>query len=102
MKLTKRSSREVAAFCLVLFLTVYAMAAVPALHLLAHAGARDAQHECAVTLFAHGQVHCASTVVDWLQPVPLIVSSRPAPRALFVSTDLRLLHSRGPPTVFFL
>ena len=102
MKLTKRSSRGLAAFCLVLFLTVYAMVAIPALHLLAHAGARDAQHECAVTLFAHGQVHCASTAVDWVRPIPLVVTSRPSPRALFVTTDLRLLPSRGPPGLFFL
>jgi hypothetical protein len=72
------------------------------LHLLAHGGARDAQHECAVTLFAHGQVHCASTAVDWSRPLPLPVSSKPAARPLFVSTDVRLLHSRGPPGVFFL
>ena len=102
MKLTKRSSRRLGAFCLVLFLTVYAMAAIPALHLLAHDGARDARHECAVTLFAHGQVHCASTAVDWAQPLPLLVCSKPFPHALFVSTDVRLLPSRGPPGVFFL
>jgi hypothetical protein len=102
MKLMKRSSRGLGAICLVLFLAVYAMAAIPALHLLAHDGARDARHECAVTLFAHGQIHSSCTAVDWLQPLPLLVSSKPAPHALFVSTDVRLLPSRGPPGSFFL
>jgi hypothetical protein len=102
MKLTKRSSRGLGAFGLFLFLTIYAMAAIPALHLLAHDGARDARHECAVTLFAHGQVHSASTAVDWARPCPLLVSNQPIVHALFVSTDVQLLHSRGPPGLFFL
>ncbi len=97
-----KAARGLAGFCLVLFLAVYAMVAVPGLHTLAHHDARDTGHECAVTLFAHGQVHCASTVVDWVRPIPLVVTSRPAPRALFVTTDLRLLPSRGPPGLFFL
>lgn len=101
MKQRERSVRGLAAFGLVVFLTVYAMAAVPALHALAHDGARDARHECAVTLFSHGQVHCASVMVEWSWPVAVCIAAAPIPRAVFASADLRLLPSRGPPGVFF-
>jgi len=99
-----RMARQgVALSCLSLFLAVYAMAAIPALHLLAHDDARNARHECAVTLFARGQVHGASTAIEWRQPAPLLLSSAPAPRDLFISTDVRLLPGRGPPQgLFFL
>ncbi|MGA2175217.1 MAG: hypothetical protein ABSH38_09575 [Verrucomicrobiota bacterium] len=93
----KKARRGLAAFCLGVFLALYAMVAIPALHALAHEGARDAGHECAVTLFAHGQVHSASTAVELRQPAPLILSGDPQPAAIFVSADIRLLPSRGPP-----
>jgi hypothetical protein len=96
----KKARQGLGFFCLGVFLAIYAMAAIPGLHTLAHNGARDAQHECAVTLFAHGQVHCASTVVEWRQPTSVLLSSAPAPRAIFVSADIRLLPSRGPPGGF--
>jgi hypothetical protein len=99
--MTTNAGRGLAVFCLALFLAVYAMAAIPALHVLAHDGARDATHECAVTLFAHGQVHCASTMVEWTNPAALIIFTEAAPRDIFVSADVRLLPSRGPPMVFF-
>jgi hypothetical protein len=98
--MTKKASRVLAVFSLSLFLAVYAMVAIPALHRLAHDGARDARHECAVTLFAHGQVHCASTMVEWRQPAPLVVATESARRVVFAAADVRLLPSRGPPGFF--
>jgi hypothetical protein len=96
----KKAGRGLAGFCLVLFLAVYAMVAIPALHVLAHDGARDAGHECAVTLFAHGQVHCASTIVELRRPAPLLLAAELPPRAIFISADVRLLPSRAPPQGF--
>ncbi len=96
-RLVKNARRRVGALCLGVFLALYAMAAVPALHALAHHDARDANHECAVTLFAHGQVHSADAAAELRLPAPLILSSDPAPAPLIVSADIRLLPSRGPP-----
>jgi hypothetical protein len=94
----KNARQGMAAFCLGLFLAVYAMAAMPALHQWAHADAGDARHECAATLFAHGQVHGANAAVEWRQPAPLLLSSTLPPAAPFRSTDVRSFPSRGPPS----
>ena len=53
--------------CLVLLLD--AMAASPALHELIHSDATRADHQCAVTVFAHGQVD--SAIVDVVAVVPV-------------------------------
>lgn len=73
------------------------MVAVPALHAIIHPDANDADHECAVTLFAHGQVDAAATVPPVFCPPTLFVSRDIFPRLVFVSTDIRLLPGRGPP-----
>jgi len=88
-------------FCLSLFLAIYAMAAVPALHQLLHHDANDPSHECAVTLFLGGQVHCPGTDVAAIEPLPVLISPAPARCADFVSADVRLLPGRGPPSCFF-
>ena len=51
---------------LLLLLTV--MAAVPALHELVHRDAEQAGHQCAVTLFAHGNVESATPLVTDFVP----------------------------------
>jgi hypothetical protein len=84
-------------FCLGVVLLLQTMAAVPALHEWVHHDSRDAAHECAVTLFLNGQVHCSSTDVDVVKRLPVPVSHEPACRIDFVSTDVCLLPSRGPP-----
>jgi len=84
-------------FCLSVFLLVQLMAAVPAFHTWAHQDARDPGHECAVTLFLHGQVHSPATEVEVTKNLPVLISPAPARRVAFVSADVRLLPSRGPP-----
>jgi len=83
--------------CLVVFLLLQIMAAVPAFHAWAHPDARDPGHECVVTLLLHGQVHSPATEVEVTKPLPLLLSPAPARRVDFVSADVRLLPSRGPP-----
>jgi hypothetical protein len=87
-----------AAFCLLVFLALYTMVAFPALHALVHSDACDPSHQCAVTLFSHGQVHCASTAVEFLHPAPIFLSNQPPPAPIFVPADVRLLPGRGPPS----
>jgi hypothetical protein len=84
-------------FCLSAFLLVQFMAAVPAFHAWAHQDARDPGHECAVTLFLHGQIHSPVTEVEVTRHLPVLVFHAPARGVDFVSADVRLLPSRGPP-----
>jgi len=86
-----------AAFSLGVFLLVQTMAAVPSFHAWVHHDANDPSHECAVTLLLHGQVHAAGTEVGVMEFLPVLISSAPARCADFVSADVRLLPSRGPP-----
>jgi hypothetical protein len=80
----------------VLFLA--ALAASPSLHQWLHHDADEADHDCAVTLFAHGQVN-ATTIV----PVMAIVAALFGGIALLANTfelasaDYRFSPSRAPP-----
>jgi len=75
------------------------MVALPGLHVLFHSDASDPGHQCAVTLFAHGQVHCPEAAVPVVRPEPLAVFVQSRREAGFVSTDVRLLPGRGPPSL---
>jgi hypothetical protein len=77
------------------------MAAAPALHELVHHDAGDPSHQCAVTLFLGGQVHCPGTGVEVIKSAPILISLAPARRIVCISADVRLLPSRGPPSPFF-
>jgi hypothetical protein len=96
-KFVRAARKGAGFFCLGVLLVVQSMATVPAFHAWAHQDASDPSHECAVTLFLHGQVHSPVTEVE--------VTKRPScpifylqPRSVeFVSADVRLLPSRGPP-----
>lgn len=89
--------RYAAAFLLSLLLSLQAMVALPGLHAWFHPDASDPDHECAVTLFAHGQVEAASPAVAVQRAPERLIVSDPLPSAIFVSADFRLLPSRGPP-----
>jgi hypothetical protein len=84
-------------FCLGAFLLLQFMAAVPAFHSWFHHDAADPDHQCAVTLFLHGQMHSATTGVEAAAFSPVLISLAPARGVDFVSADVRLLPSRGPP-----
>ena len=80
-----------------LVLLLNAMAASPALHELIHADAGKADHECVVTLMAHGQVDSAVAAAAVLVPVGPIdflpQNFTSVPNALVES----LPPGRGPP-----
>ena len=80
---------------LVLFLD--AMAVCPSLHELIHKDADSPDHQCAVTLFAHGQVD--STVVE-VAPIvltPPIETVSPVFLPVFASCLQYLPSGRAPP-----
>jgi hypothetical protein len=66
----KRPSQAVLALLLAgLVLLLDAMAACPELHELIHHDADQPGHECAVTMFAHGQVDSSVATVATILPV---------------------------------
>jgi hypothetical protein len=83
--------------CFVLLLNV--LAASPSLHERFHADAGKAEHQCIVTLFAHGQVDSASGTapvvfaLTWLPTVPAVEISA------FSPTIADLPAERGPPVL---
>jgi hypothetical protein len=97
MNVFRKRRRGASALLLGLLLSLQAMAVFPALHAIVHPDCADADHECAVTLFAHGQIDASSTAAPvFCIPACLTFSQSPPP-IIFVSTDIRLLPSRGPP-----
>jgi hypothetical protein len=93
----KEARKGTAAISLFLFLALQAMADVPALHAMVHHDADDPSHQCAVTLFLHGQVHTSSPVVAPTRPASVFAFERLPRSADFTSADVLLLPCRGPP-----
>ncbi len=84
---------------LVLLLGV--MAASPALHKLVHNDAGKADHECAITMFAHGQVDSVAGDVPAATPTTFIETSLPAELSVFSAAIENLPSGRAPPAVSF-
>jgi hypothetical protein len=97
-----KSKQAHAVLWLSVFLFLQAMVVFPGLHELIHADASDPRHECAVTLFTHGQVHGAEAAVPVLRPEPASVFIQVRREAVFVSTDVPRLPGRGPPCLLSL
>ena len=100
--LSRKAKPAHAGLWLGVFLLLQAMVVLPGLHALIHADASDPSHQCAVTLFTHGQVHGADGAVPVLRPEPAAVFVQSRREAAFVSTDVRLLPGRGPPSLLSL
>jgi hypothetical protein len=96
--LSRNAQRAYAAFWLGVFLLLQTMVVFPELHALIHSDAADSNHNCAVTLFTHGQVHGADAAVPVVRPEPVALFIQSLREAVFVSTDVRLLPGRGPPS----
>ena len=80
-----------------LFVFVLAMAQFGALHRLLHAEASQAEHQCAVTMLAGGQVDVAIGEVRVVSiPVVAVALVMPA-SPIFVAVDYSLLPGRAPP-----
>ncbi|HLX71764.1 MAG TPA: hypothetical protein VKV04_19290 [Verrucomicrobiae bacterium] len=84
--------------CLAAFLALLVFTSSPRLHKLIHPDADSADHECAITMLAHGQVSApvappvlVAFVAAVLFLLPLLQS------AVYSSFDYRLCPSRAPP-----
>ena len=95
------AARALAAWLAVQILLIAAMAASPALHKAIHHDADDDDHECAVTLFIHGQVSSAvvtavvAALAIFFGAVVLL-----ADPLIFAPADFRFSSSRAPPLAF--
>ena|ERR1044071_7019124 len=94
------SKAVLAALLVGMILLLDAMASSPALHELIHKDAGKADHDCVVTMFAHGKLDSATANVS---VVTTIVSVEIAPQiesSVFVSAVENLPLGRAPPVVF--
>lgn len=76
-----------------------AMAACPALHEAIHHDAGKPDHECAVTMFAHGKVDSVVCDVILLPPTASIEITRRHSITVFYSAIGNLPLGRAPPAV---
>jgi hypothetical protein len=86
-----------AALLVALVLLLDAMAACPSLHELVHQDANTSQHQCAVTLFAHGQVDSASVDVSIVVPPVPVETAVPFEFSVFSPAISNLPAGRAPP-----
>jgi hypothetical protein len=91
--------RKMSAFLLALFMGLQLVAAAPAIHALIHPDCDSPQHECAVTLFTHGQVDAAVVAVPVIRPTSFVLIAETLPDLSYVSRQMPLPPSRGPPVV---
>ena len=97
MKMKGKVKQAASAFLLGLVLSLQLFVALPGLHAWIHPDAADANHECAVTLFSHGQVHLDDAPAPIFYAPQGLIAETIRPGVEFVSVDLLLLPSRGPP-----
>jgi hypothetical protein len=87
----------VASLLVALVLLLDAMAACPALHELIHHDAGKPDHECAVTMFAHGQVESASIELPVTTPQVFVFALPQVEISVFSPAIENLPAGRGPP-----
>lgn len=96
----KRGGRTVIALALAgLVLLLNAMAASPSLHEWFHADAGKADHQCAVTMFAHGKVDTASVEVPVFVPAALVETIPSVIISAFSPAIDNLPAGRAPPVL---
>jgi hypothetical protein len=80
-------------------LLLNAMAASPSLHEWFHADAGQAEHQCAVTLFAHGKVDAATVDVSVVVPLTLVEALPSIEFSVFSPAIENLPAGRAPPVL---
>ena len=80
-----------------LVLLLNALAASPSLHEWFHADAGKAEHQCAVTMFAHGQLDSASANVPIVASLTLIQTVPSIGISVFSPAIGHLPAGRAPP-----
>ncbi len=97
--LKRKGNAVLASLLIALVLLLDAMAACPALHELIHHDADEHGHQCAVTLFAHGQVDSVTVEVAPVVTVPFIETTPRIVVTAFCSSVELLPAGRAPPVV---
>ena len=97
--ISKSGKPALSGLLVALVLLLNALAASPALHELIHKDADQAGHDCAITMFAHGQVDSVSGEVPVAVPLALIETT---PSSIFSvpSTAIENLPPGRAPPVF--
>jgi hypothetical protein len=75
------------------------MAAAPALHQAIHHDAGRADHDCAVTMFAHGNVELATCDIPVVVPTIRITATSLLEFSVFGTAIENLPFGRAPPSV---
>lgn len=96
----RRGGAIIASLLTGLVLVLNAMVASPSLHECVHADAGNSGHQCAVTLFAHGQVDSASVDVAAVEPHALVAVLPSVEISVFGSAIENLPAGRAPPVSF--
>ena len=78
-------------------LLLNALAASPTLHEWFHADAGQSEHQCAVTLFAHGHMDSATVEVATVTPVVLVEATPLSVFFAFAPAIENLPAGRAPP-----
>ncbi len=100
MRHCKRHRQAVIASVLAGFvLLLNAMAASPSLHEWFHADAGKAEHQCAVTLFAHGKVDSATVEVAAVAPTIPVEAVPQLTFSVFSPAIEYLPAGRAPPVL---
>jgi hypothetical protein len=86
-----------AALLVGIILLLNAMAACPALHEMIHKDAGKADHDCAVTMFAHGKVDSAACDVPVAAPANPIETTPVFVISVFSTAIENLPQGRAPP-----
>jgi hypothetical protein len=95
-----RSRALVASLLSGVVLLLNAMAVSPSLHEWFHADAANGQHQCAVTVFAHGQVDSVIAEVPAVAPLILVQITPVVKFTVFSPAIENLPIGRAPPTAF--
>jgi len=82
-----------------LVLLLNGMAAAPALHRAIHHDADNSGHDCAITMFAHGNVEPATCGVSVVAPAMAIKTAPLLEFSVFSAAIENLPFGRGPPLV---
>jgi hypothetical protein len=86
-----------AAWLVGMILLLDAMAACPALHELIHKDADEADHHCAVTMFAQGKIDSVACEVPVVTPTVRVETAPAANFIVFSAPVENLPHGRAPP-----
>jgi hypothetical protein len=95
----KFSKATLAASLVGLILLLDTMAACPALHEMIHKNADEADHHCAVTMFAQGKVDSTTCEIIIPEPTVLIETAQHFTFSIFSPAIENLPQGRAPPAV---